>query len=68
MIDDLIVIAILLLIIGGAIAYIVIQKKKGVRCIGCRESGCCAAKAQADNITGCGGNCACCCNCKANTQ
>lgn len=32
---DLMIILVLLLIIGGAIAYIVKQKKKGVKCIGC---------------------------------
>lgn len=36
---NLIVILVLLGIIGAAIAKIVIEKKKGVKCIGCPSSG-----------------------------
>lgn len=52
MLDNLIVIAVLLLILGGAIAYIIKEKKKGVRCIGCPAAGKCAAKGK----NSCGGN------------
>lgn len=41
---DFIVIAILLLIVGMAIAYIVKSKKRGVKCIGCPSSGTCCSK------------------------
>ena len=33
--DNFIVIAVVVLILGCAIAYIVKEKKKGVRCVGC---------------------------------
>lgn len=36
--------------IGGAVMYIVREKKKGVMCIGCPESGTCAMKGKG----GCG--------------
>ena len=39
--ENLILIVILVLIIGSAIAYIVKEKKKGVRCIGCPAAGKC---------------------------
>lgn len=33
--NDLIVIVILVFLLGSAIAYIIKEKKKGVKCIGC---------------------------------
>ena len=41
---DLIVVAVVLLITGAAVAYIVKEKKKGVKCIGCPSAGECAHK------------------------
>lgn len=53
---DWIVIGILLAIIGLALWYIIQQKKKGVKCIGCPSGKNCASKK--------GGNCSgSCCNC-----
>lgn len=40
---NLIVAVIVLLVIVAAIAYIVKEKKKGVRCIGCPAAGTCAS-------------------------
>lgn len=37
---DLIIGAILVIIIGAAVAYIVKSKKSGVKCIGCPSGGC----------------------------
>lgn len=43
---------VILLIVGGAIAYIIKEKKKGVKCIGCPDSvQCCGG------CSGCSGNC-----------
>ncbi len=36
---DIVLLAILVLIIGGAIVYIVRAKKRGVKCIGCPAAG-----------------------------
>lgn len=44
---DFITILVLLVLIGGALGYIIKEKKRGVRCIGCSLGGCC------------GGNCSC---------
>lgn len=51
MLDDIIAIAVIALIIGGAVAYIIKAKKAGQKCIGCPHSktcsgncGCCSAK------------------------
>ena len=52
---NLIVVGILFVIIGSAVAYIVKEKKNGVKCIGC-PSGCnCSAKSagQSDGCCGC---------------
>lgn len=46
---------IIVAIVGGAIAYIVKEKKKGVRCIGCPDSGQCSGKCSGCNGS-CGGN------------
>ena len=43
--ENVIVIAILLLLIGGAIWYIVKEKKKGTKCIGCPYANSCSSKA-----------------------
>ena len=50
--ENVIIIAILVAIIGGAIWYIVKEKKKGTVCIGCPASGSCSSKA-----SGCCGDC-----------
>ena len=40
---DIIAIAAIVLVIGGAIAYIIKAKKSGKKCIGCPD-GCCCSK------------------------
>ena len=50
--QNLIVIAIVALIFGGAVSYIRKQKKKGVKCIGCPDAATCSG-----NCAGCSGNC-----------
>lgn len=53
---DLIVVAIVLVVIAASVAYIVKEKKKGVRCIGCPAAGTCGSH-QHEGESGCGGNC-----------
>ena len=48
---DLIVIALIAAIIGGAAFYILRQKRRGVHCIGCPDAKTCS------------GNCGGCCGC-----
>ena len=43
---DIIVIAVIIAIVGGASAYIYKEKKKGARCIGCSHAGECVKRAQ----------------------
>ena len=50
---DIIVTAVIILIIGGATAYIIKAKKSGKKCIGCPD-GCCSCKNSA-NSTACKG-------------
>lgn len=40
--ENIIVGGIIILLVGGAIAYIIKEKKKGVRCIGCPSAGKCS--------------------------
>ena len=53
MIDDIVAAVALAVILGGAVAYIVRAKKKGVKCIGCPSGGCCPSAKNG----GCGCNC-----------
>ena len=41
---DIIIIGILLIVVGGAIFYIVQAKKKGAKCIGCPAAGNCPSR------------------------
>lgn len=54
---DWIVIAAIVLVVGGAVAYIIKAKKSGKKCIGCPDSGSCGSHTKSG---GCGGSCACC--------
>ncbi|MBQ8894817.1 MAG: FeoB-associated Cys-rich membrane protein [Clostridia bacterium] len=49
--ENVIIIAILVLIVGAAIWYVIRAKKSGKKCIGCPDSGCSSEK------------CSCCCGC-----
>ena len=53
---DIIVALVILLIVGGAVAYIIKAKKSGKKCIGCPDSGACCSK----------GGCSSCCICSEN--
>ena len=48
---DYIVIAILLVIVGGAVAYIIKAKRSGQKCIGCPDSKTCSGKCQSCSAT-----------------
>lgn len=58
--EDVIIVGILILIIGGAILYIIREKKNGAKCIGCPSAKQCGAK--------CSGNSGGGCNCHATTK
>lgn len=49
---DILVLLVLLLTVGAAAAYIIREKKKGVKCIGCPAAASCA-----HNCSGCSGGC-----------
>lgn len=46
---DLIIVAVVLLILGAAAAYIIKAKKRGVKCIGCPAGGSCSGNCGACN-------------------
>ena len=53
---DFVVWCIVLLILGGAVWYIIRAKKKGVKCIGCPAGGNCSGSCSG-NCAGCSGEC-----------
>ena len=48
---DILIIAAIVLILGGAITYVVIAKRKGQKCVGCPASKSCGV------CSGCNGKC-----------
>ncbi len=52
---DFILVIVLLMIIGAAVLYIVKEKKKGVKCIGCPSAGVCAHAHKCNGSHGDGG-------------
>uniref|UniRef100_UPI004056E4A0 FeoB-associated Cys-rich membrane protein n=1 Tax=Acetatifactor sp. TaxID=1872090 RepID=UPI004056E4A0 len=66
---DFMVVVILVLILGAAIAYIVRAKKRGVKCIGCPNGEVCS-HAQ-NTVSGCNGGCSGCqgsCGCHTDNE
>ena len=53
--ENIIIIAVLALIVGGAVAYLIKAKKSGQKCIGCPDSKTCSGY--------CSGGCASCGHC-----
>ena len=57
---NMVIVLVLLLVIGGAVAYIIRAKKNGVKCIGCPDSGSCAGHCNGACDAGkCNGSCHC---------
>ncbi|MBQ8227733.1 MAG: FeoB-associated Cys-rich membrane protein [Clostridia bacterium] len=56
--DNAIIVAVVLVIIGLAAWYVIKAKKSGKKCIGCPDSNCCPSQKNGQ----CGGNCGCCGN------
>ena len=49
---DYIIIAVVLVLVGGVVAYLRHAKKKGVKCVGCPDSGTCSG-----HCAGCNSQC-----------
>ncbi|MBE6553288.1 MAG: FeoB-associated Cys-rich membrane protein [Ruminococcaceae bacterium] len=58
-ITDWIAVFVILLIIGGATAYIIKAKKSGKKCIGCPDSCSCSSQKGSNGNSGCNGCCHC---------
>ncbi|MBQ8743324.1 MAG: FeoB-associated Cys-rich membrane protein [Clostridia bacterium] len=61
--ENVIIVVILALILGAAIAYIIKAKKSGKKCIGCPDSCSCGTKKDGTESPSCQGNCSCCGGC-----
>lgn len=55
--SNLIVIALIAAIVGASALYIYKANKRGVKCVGCPDSGSCASKSCGGNCAGCSGKC-----------
>ena len=51
MLETVIAVIVISLILGGAITYVVISKKRGKKCIGCPDSGSCKGKCSCCHFT-----------------
>lgn len=60
--DNFIIVAVIAVIVGAALAYVIKAKKSGAKCIGCPDSKTCASK---NASSGCLGNCGCCSSCNS---
>ncbi len=60
--DNFIIVAVIAVIVGAALAYVIKAKKSGAKCIGCPDSKTCASK---NASSGCSGNCNCCSSCSS---
>lgn len=52
---DFIIVAVLVLIVGAAVTYIIKEKKRGVKCVGCPDAKTCGGNCQG-GCSGCGTN------------
>ncbi len=59
--ENVFIVAIILLIVGGAVAYLVKAKKRGIKCVGCPDASECVKKSQETGA--CSGNCGSCSCC-----
>ena len=55
---NVVIILVIVAIVGAAVAYIVKEKKRGVKCIGCHYAQQCANRDKCDGGESCTGNCA----------
>ncbi len=51
---DIVIVGVLLLLMGAAVAYIVKAKKNGAKCIGCPAGGNCPGRKKGRGECGCG--------------
>ncbi len=51
--NDFIIWAIVFAILGSAIGYIIIQKRKGVKCVGCASEASCACPKESEHQCAC---------------
>ncbi len=65
--ENVILILVLVVILGGAVAYIVKAKKSGVKCIGCSAGGSCGPK-KGGSCGGCSNGEGCGCGCGGNGE
>ena len=62
---DLLIVLIVLLIVGAAITYIIREKKRGAKCIGCPSGGC--SHGAKGSCAGHGGK-SCTCHCEDSSK
>ncbi len=57
--ENVILVIVLVAVLGGAVAYVIRAKKRGVKCIGCSMAGSCGKKGGACSGCTSGNRCTC---------
>lgn len=68
---DVVVSAIIVVIVGAALAYIIKSRKNGIKCVGCPDAKSCGSGGHtkaAVSSCGCGGSCAGCSGCHTDVK
>ena len=66
---DFIVVAILVVVVGAALAYIIKSRKNGIKCVGCPEAkNCCSCGHTEDTVSPCGCGSDSCAGCNCHTD
>lgn len=65
---DFVVGAIIVVIVGSALAYIIRSRKNGIKCIGCPDAKTCSSSHTGNVVSSCGGNCGSCAGCGSHTN
>ena len=63
---DFVISAILVVLVGSALAYIIKSRKNGIKCIGCPDAKTCSHSAKTDSP--CGHSCGTCTGCNSHTD
>lgn len=64
---DFVVGAIIVAVVGSALAYIIRSGKNGIKCVGCPDAKTCSGSHTGEVSSPCGGNCGSCTGCGCHT-
>lgn len=66
---DFVIVAILVVVVGSALAYIIKSRKNGIKCVGCPDAKtCCSCGHTGETVSACGGGACTGCSCHTDTK